>query len=82
VRQAIIKLVNEGKLYKKWGLGTFVAEPKIERKVAILMSFDADMGEGGLRPRSAILEKKVIKATDEVRDILNLKGGERRGIVL
>ena len=64
-----MKMVNEGKLYRKRGLGTFVAEPKIERKVARLVSFDAYMEESGLRPRSAILEKKVIKATDEVRTI-------------
>jgi GntR family transcriptional regulator len=76
VRQAIIKLVNEGKLYRKRGLGTFVAEPKIERKVAKLVSFDADMKEAGFRPHSIILEKKVVKATDEIKDILKLKEGE------
>ena len=47
-RQAIQKLVNEEKLYRKRGHGTFVAEPKIERKVARLSSV--------ARPSRAALE--------------------------
>lgn len=76
VRQAIIKLVNEGKLCRKRGYGTFVTEPKIERKVARLVSFYTNMEEAGLRPSSVILQKKVVQATDTARDILNLQKGE------
>jgi GntR family transcriptional regulator len=72
VRQAILKLVNEGKLYRRQGYGTFVAEPKIERKVARLTSATLDIREAGLEPGSIILEKKVFKPAEEVRRILKL----------
>jgi GntR family transcriptional regulator len=77
VRQAIQKLVNEGKLYRKRGHGTFVAEPKIERKVAKLSSVAEDMERAGLKPGSVILEKKIILPEEEERSVLRLKSAEK-----
>ncbi len=76
VRQAIIKLVNEGVVFRRRGHGTFVSEPKIERVVARLLNFNTDMRESGLEPSSVVLQKKIIQAPDEVRDLLKLKKGE------
>jgi GntR family transcriptional regulator len=77
VRQAIQKLVNEGRLYRKRGHGTFVAEPKIERKVARLSSVAEDTEKAGLKPGSVILEENIILPEEEERNILRLKAGER-----
>ena len=77
VRQAIQKLVNEEKLYRKRGHGTFVAEPKIERKVARLSSVAEDMERAGLKPGSVILEKKIILPKEEERSVLGLKAEEK-----
>lgn len=77
VRQAVIKLVNEGKLYRQRGQGTFVAEPKIERKVAGFSSFNKDMEARGLKPGSVILQKKAVKPGKEIRYILNLQAEEK-----
>lgn len=77
VRQAINKLVNDGMLYRKRGRGTFVGEPKIERKVAKLSSVAEDTEKAGLRPGSVILEKKIIQPTEEERTMLRLKSQEK-----
>ena len=76
-RQAIQKLVNEEKLYRKRGHGTFVAEPKIERKVAKLSSVAEDMERAGLKPGSVILEKNIILPKEEERSVLGLKAKEK-----
>jgi len=75
-RQAVLKLLNEGKIYRKRGQGTFVAEPKIERKVARLTTFEGDMKGAGLRPNAVIIQKNTIKAVDKVKKILKLGKGE------
>ena len=77
VRQAILKLVSEGKLYRQRGQGTFVAEPKIERKVAKLSSVAEDMERAGLKPGSVILEKNIILPKEEERSVLRLKAEEK-----
>jgi GntR family transcriptional regulator len=76
VRQAISSLVNNGKLYRKHGHGTFIAEPMIERKVARLSSVTVDIEEAGLRPGSIILQKRVVKPPEKVQGLLKLKEGD------
>ncbi len=77
VRQAINKLVNDGVLYRMRGRGTFVGEPKIERKVAKLSSVAEDMKRAGLEPGSIILEKNIIEPTEEERTVLRLNSEEK-----
>ena len=76
-RQAIQRLVNEGKVYRKRGHGTFVAESKIERKVAKLSSVAEDTEKAGLKPGSVILEKNIILPKAEERSILRLRAEEK-----
>ncbi len=76
VRQAINKLVSDGVLYRRRGRGTFVGDPKIERKVAKLSSVAEDMRRAGLKPGSIILERKIVHPTEEERNVLNLKPEE------
>jgi GntR family transcriptional regulator len=76
VRQAISSLVNNGKLYRKHGRGTFIAEPMIERKIARLSSVTLDIEEAGLRPGSIILQKRVVTPGERVQGLLKLKEGD------
>jgi len=78
VRQAINSLAQEGYLYRKQGVGTFVTSPKLRRRLPRLYSFSEDMRELGLEPSSQVLEQKVIEANEEMAEILKLPPGDRR----
>ena len=77
VRQAIAELVNEGLLYRKQGKGTFVARPKLERSLRSLYSFTHSTKAMGLNPTSRVLKQEVVDPQEEVRQILNLKPGQK-----
>ncbi len=78
MRQAINSLVQEGYLYRKQGVGTFVTSPKLRRRLPRLYSFSEDMRELGLEPSSQVLEQRVIEADEEMAEILKLPDGSRK----
>jgi len=78
VRQAINSLVQEGYLYRKQGVGTFVTSPKLRRRLPRLYSFTEDMRELGLEPSSQVLEQEVVEADEEMAEILKLSPGDTR----
>ncbi|MGC8778569.1 MAG: GntR family transcriptional regulator, partial [Candidatus Caldatribacteriaceae bacterium] len=78
VRQAVKSLVEEGFLYRKQGRGTFVASPKLRRRLPKLYSFSEDMVELGLQPSSKLLEETVIEADEELAELLRLPPSNRR----
>lgn len=55
VRQAITQLVNEGRLVREQGRGTFVAHQRIEQQLTALTSFTQDMQQRGQKPGSRVL---------------------------
>ena len=55
VRAALDELVREGRLTRRRGAGTFVAEPKVAKGMTIT-SFSDDMRQRGLTPGSRTLE--------------------------
>lgn len=73
VRQAVMKLVNEGLLFRRQGKGTFVAEPKLNRDISHLYSFSDDMRRMGRAPSSRILELDVV-AAGGAHGLLGLSG--------
>ncbi len=71
VRQALDHLVNEGRLYRVHGKGTFVARPKIGMQLR-LASFTADMRARGMQPGSVDISRQLMPAGRHVAVELGL----------
>ncbi len=63
VRRAIAEMVQEGRLVRRAGKGTFVATPKIERQLVDVSSFTERMRALGLQPSARVIEVKTVPAT-------------------
>jgi len=70
LRRALRELEGRGLLRRRPGLGTFVAEPKIERPAGWLVSFTRDVQERGFAPgaRLLALETRPVDA-DQAADL-------------
>lgn len=73
VQQAVLELVRSGLVQRKQGLGTFVAEPKVERPLLLMNSFSEDMRQKGLRPSSRVVAIRTITADGRLRRALALE---------
>lgn len=73
VRRAIDELVREGYLVTQQGKGTFVAQPKIERRTTQMKSFSEQMLEEGYKPGSQLLSLRHEKATGHIAAVLQIK---------
>ena len=78
VRQAINALVQEGLVCRRQGRGTFVASPKLRRRLPKLYSFSEDMLELGLKPSSRVITQRVIEAEADVAELLHLSGENKK----
>jgi GntR family transcriptional regulator len=76
VRLAFRELLNDGLIIRKQGLGTFVAEPKLQRSLNNLYSFTDDMTSAGLHPSSKVLESTIIKTTRKQAAIFEISEDE------
>lgn len=76
VRQALTDLVNAGVIYRRPGLGTFVAEPRIEQELQRLTGFVEDMQALGLQPSARVVKIETTRVTDEIARHLDLVPGE------
>jgi GntR family transcriptional regulator len=63
VRRAIAEMVQEGRLVRRAGKGTFVAAPKIERQLVDVSSFTERLRALGLQPSAQVIEVKTVPAT-------------------
>lgn len=77
VRQAVDELVNLGLLYRKHGVGTFVAEPKLEQTLGKLTSFTKDIKGRGLEPSSRVLNLAMVPPTKTIEQLLGLSNREQ-----
>jgi GntR family transcriptional regulator len=75
VRQTIDNLVNEGRLYRVHGKGTFVARPKFGMHLR-LPSFSDDMRARGMEPGSVDLSRERVPAGHHLGGILGLAPDE------
>jgi GntR family transcriptional regulator len=76
VRRAVDMLVEEGRLCREQGRGTFVLTPPLIPMFFRLASFDEEMRQRGRVPSTQLLHLKVIPATEKIAADLMLSPGE------
>ncbi len=74
VRQAVQRLVQQGLVIRRRGLGTVVVGPRILRPVALTSLYD-DLATAKRHPATAVLNSGQIEADDELAKILALAVG-------
>jgi GntR family transcriptional regulator len=80
VRRALAKLQQEGLIYSRQAVGTFVAEPRVEQDLDQLFSFTEFMVYRGLKPGTKSIEaeiRRVMQADSPVLHHLQLEAGAR-----
>ena len=73
-RRAIQYLVERGMLVRKRGVGTQVVHPKVRRPVELSSLYD-DLVNADRRPRTDVLDLRVIPASQEIAEALELASG-------
>lgn len=76
LRRAVEELIREGRLVRRHGAGTFVAEPKIAQGLAVT-SFSEDMRQRGAVPSSHTLGVDEIDAGARFGRILEISPSDR-----
>lgn len=76
IRQAIGELVNERKLERIQGRGTFVSEISIDKQIERVSGFSQDMRTRGLTPTSEILNFEKVEAPPKVVKAFHLAEGD------
>ncbi len=76
VREAISLLVNEGYLYKKKGIGTFVARNKPSLGFEPLISLTYSLKALGYEAKNIVVEKKKIVPDEDLKNKIDLNQGE------
>jgi GntR family transcriptional regulator len=76
VRHALSSLVDGGYVYRRHGVGTFVADPARRRSLNRLRSFTEELREAGREVSTRILERRVVAGEGEIADDLGAAAGE------
>jgi GntR family transcriptional regulator len=76
IRQALGEMVNEGKLERIQGRGTFVSEISIEKYIERVSGFSQDMRNRGIVPSSDILLFNEVPAPPQAVKALNINDSE------
>jgi GntR family transcriptional regulator len=76
VRQGIADLIDEGLLYRRHGVGTFVAQPFVERDQTRLTNFVEIARKEGIDLKVKLLVAEVVPAKLKVARSLSLSEGD------
>src|SRR5215472_14335957 len=76
VRQAVQRLVEQGLVVRRRGLGTVVVAPRILRSVALTSLYD-DLSSSGRHPATTVLSVSEIDADENVAGALSLAAGSK-----
>ncbi len=74
VRQALSELVGEGRLMRRQGSGTYVAEPKISWPLQ-MTSFTEQAAANGYTATAQLLDARRVRASEDVAHRLSIKAG-------
>jgi GntR family transcriptional regulator len=74
VRQAVQRLVDQGLLVRRRGLGTVVVAPRIMRSLALTSLFD-DLASSGRQPATTVLGITSMTADDDIAALLSVRVG-------
>ena len=77
VRQGMFKLVMEGLLVRKKGLGTKVAPQTITTQLDEWQSFSQEMNQRGVTLKNYSVEVKEDEADEKISQILNIQEGRK-----
>ena len=77
IRESIEDLVDEGLLYRRHGVGTFVAYPHLQRDHTRLTSFFDKAENEGIQVRATLLSKDVLPAKPKIAQALDLPVGSK-----
>jgi GntR family transcriptional regulator len=76
VRRALDMLVEEGKLRREQGRGTFVNSPVLSPVYFRLANFDEEMKSRGLVPGTKLLSLRKLPASEEIAKHLHIRTGD------
>jgi GntR family transcriptional regulator len=74
-RQALLSLKSQGLASRHKGRGTFVIRPVVNKDIAHLKGFTAEMETLGMKPSSKVLEKNSIPAPVDIAVTLQVEPG-------
>ena len=75
IREGTAELLNEGLLYRRHGVGTFVAYPHLQHDDARLTNFFDEAETEGIETEARLLSLKVIPAAPKVAQALDIPVG-------
>lgn len=73
VRHALKTLDNEGLIYRRQGLGSFVSDFELQQPLVCLTDFSEDMNRAGLTAGSEVVNQEVVKCPPEICNKLDLE---------
>ncbi len=76
VRHGIAELIDEGLLYRRHGVGTFVAFPHLERDHTRLTNFFDRTESEDIHAKATVLDLEVIPAKQKIAKALDITVGE------
>lgn len=76
IRKSIEDLVDEGLLYRRHGVGTFVAYPHLERDHTRLTSFFDKAEDEGIQVKATLLSLEIVPAGQKVAKALDILPGD------
>jgi GntR family transcriptional regulator len=77
VRRAVDMLVDEGRLRREQGRGTFVTAPQLSPVYFRLAAFGEEMHQRGLEPGTQLLRLRTFPANEEIATQLRISVGEK-----
>jgi len=72
VRRSLQTLENEGHIYRRQGLGSFVQDARLQQGLAYLTDFVQDMAQRGITPSCTVVHRAPEPATPDVATVLDV----------